>query len=110
MENVIVYLSQSLRSKELTEYFHNQGYEPLIIDQKSTLLTAYSHGNYARVFLEICNFSDILLINSIKELNNSADIVLIVKPGLKDIIGILQNNDYRVINNIMNVSNSDHNQ
>ncbi|PKN80563.1 MAG: hypothetical protein CVU48_01645 [Candidatus Cloacimonetes bacterium HGW-Cloacimonetes-1] len=109
MEKVIVYLSRYLESNEMSEYFHNQGFEALITDQRSTLLTAYSQETFAKVYLEISNFSDILLINSIKEINSDADIVLIVKPHLRDIIGVLQNNNYRVINNIMNGSSSYHN-
>ncbi len=105
MENVIVYQSQLLETKELTEYFHNLGYEPLLTDKRSTLITALSREIYSKVYLEINNFSDILLIGSIKEIYKDANIVLIVKPGLEDIIGVLQNQHYQVINSITNLSN-----
>ncbi len=103
MENVIVYQSQLNESKELTEYFHHLGYEPLLTDKPLTLLTAYSRGIFSKVYLELCSFSDILLIDSIKAINSKVNIVLIVKPGLKDIIDILQNNSYQIINSIMSV-------
>jgi hypothetical protein len=105
MENVIVYMSQLSQSKELLEYFRNLGYEPLLTDKRSTLITALSREIYSKVYLEINNFSDILLIGSIKEINKDANIVLIVKPGLDDIIGVLQNQHYQVINSITNLSN-----
>jgi len=106
MENVIVYMSQLSQSKELLEYFRNLGYEPLLTDQRSSLLSAFSKGIYAKVYLEISNFSDILLISSIKDMNFEADIVLIVKPGLDDIIGLLQNHHYQIVNDISNLSSS----
>jgi hypothetical protein len=105
MENVIVYMSQLIQSEELTEYWHNLGYEALFTDKHSTLISAYSQGSYAKVYLEINNFSDILLIGSIKEINIDANIVLIVKPNLEDIICVLQNHHYQVINSITNLSN-----
>lgn len=110
MENVIVYQSQLLETSELAEHFHNLGYEPLLVDKRSALLTACGSESYKKVFIEVSNFSDIMLINSIRQVNNDANIVLIVKPGLKDIIGVLQDNNYQIINSIMNVSTSDKNQ
>lgn len=110
MENVIVYMSQLSESKEWLEYFRNLGYEPLLTDQRSSLLSAFSKGIYSKVYLEISNFSGILLIGSIKEINKDANIVLIVKPGLDDIIGVLQNQHYQVINSITNLSNRGHDQ
>jgi len=95
MENVIVYQSLITESKELVEYFHNLGYEPLLVDKRSTLLSACSREDYQKVFVEVSNFSDILLINSIRNINKDANIVLIVKPGLEDIIDVLQNNQIR---------------
>ena len=107
MENVIVYQSQLSESSELTEYFHNLGYEPLLTDKRSSLISAYKRGIFSKVYLEISNFSDILLIGSIKEIDSDANIVLIVKPGLNDIIGVLQDSNYKIINDIMSVSGSD---
>ncbi len=106
MENVIVYMSQLIQSEELTEYWHNLGYEALLTDQRSSLLSAFSKGIYSKVYLEISNFSDILLIGSIKDMNFNADIVLIVTPGLDDIIGLLQNHHYQIVNDISNLSSS----
>jgi len=110
MENVIVYQSRLCETDELAELFHNLGYKLLLADKHSTLLSAVSRECYEKVFIEVSNFSDILLINSIRNINSFANIVLIVKPGLKDIIGTLQSNDYQVINSIMNVSPRNLNQ
>lgn len=110
MKNVIVHQSRLNDSQELVEYFHNLGYEPLFISDRANLLTACSGEAYQKVFVEVSNFSDIRLINSIRKINRAADIVLIVKPSLVDIIDILQNNDYQVINSITNLSSSEQNQ
>ena len=110
LENVIVYQSALLETSELVEYFHNLGYEPLLVDKRSTLLSACSQGNHEKVFIEVCNLSDIRLINAIRQVYNDVDIVLIVKPGLEDIIDVLQNNQYQIVNSIMNLSNVDPNQ
>lgn len=107
MKNVIVYLSQVQQGHELTEYFHNLGYEPLFTDKRANLLIAYGKQMCSQVYLEISNFSDILLINSIKEINSEARIVLMVEPALKDIMSVLQNSDYPIINSILHVSSSE---
>ncbi|PKN73585.1 MAG: hypothetical protein CVU50_02390 [Candidatus Cloacimonetes bacterium HGW-Cloacimonetes-3] len=110
MENVIVYQATLPENNELVEHFNHLGYDPLIVNKRSTLLSACSSEDYQKVFVEVSNFSDILLINSIRNINSAANIVLIVKPGLKEIIGALQSNDYQIINSIMNVSPGNQNQ
>jgi hypothetical protein len=110
LENVIVYQSALLESNELIEHFHNFGYEPMLVDKHVALLTAINSKSYTKVFIEISNFSDIMLINSIRQISSDANIVLIVKPSLKDIIGVLQDNNYQIISSIMNVSISEGNK
>jgi hypothetical protein len=110
MNKVIVYLSQSEKSNELTEYFQNLAYEPLFTDTRTKLLSACSKKICAKVFLEISTLSDILLINAIKEIDSETDIVLILKPGLEDIVSALQNENYQTVNSIMNLSACEHKQ
>lgn len=110
MNKVIVYLSQSEKSNELTEYFQNLAYEPLFTDTRTKLLSACSKKICAKVFLEISTLSDILLINAIKEIDSETDIVLILKPGLEDIVSALQNEHYQTVNSIMNLSACEHKQ
>lgn len=103
MKNVIVYQKNSAAQHEISEYFRNKGYSPVFADSSAELISLLGKSLKIRLFLYIQNLSDIRLLQTIRSLYADADISLIIPPNLQDIIDLLRNNNFKIINDVTQV-------
>jgi len=104
MENVLVCLSNDSNTREVKEYLRNLGYEPVLVQARSELLSGKWGADISKLFLEVRGVSDILFLHSLRSVFERAEIILIVSSQLNQIISILGGNNYRTLTDITNLS------
>lgn len=103
MEKAIVYLNGNEDPDEMGEYFSNLGYVPHIVDSRNELLGDLATKGFDKVFLEVNCLTDILLLGKIRTLCPHLEMVVVMKPSLKEVINILQDRDFRIIYDITKI-------
>ncbi len=100
MKKIIVYFKNFQAKKELSEFFQNKGYDAHFATQKNKLLELMSKQDYSTLYLYIHNLSDIRFLRTIRSLYPDLEINLIISPNLQEIIELLQNSDFKIMNEV----------
>ncbi len=103
MKKVIVYRIQSEATKEISELFLNRGYLSLFAETPSDLISKMNIEDFSKVYMQIQNLSDIRFLKTIHSLYNDMEINLIIPPQLQDIIELLKNNNFKILNDVTQI-------
>ena len=103
MEDVIVHNLHTQAKQEIYELLQNKGYKPFFVEKPAELLSLLAAGEYTKIFLYVQNLSDIRFLQTIQSLYFHTEINLIIPPHLQEIIELLKNSDFKILNEITQV-------
>ncbi len=103
MKNVLVYSRKITAREELSELFQSKGYSPFFVDDPQGLFSLMNQKKTVKIFLFVQNLSDIRMLNTIRSLCIGAEINLIIPPHLQEIIELLKNNNFKILNEVMQI-------
>jgi CheY-like chemotaxis protein len=103
MKNVLVYSRRLTAREELSELFQSKGYSPFFVDEPQELLSLMNLKKAVKIFLFVQNLSDIRMLNTIRSLCVGAEINLIIPPHLQEIIELLKNNNFKILNEVTQI-------
>lgn len=103
MENVIIYQIHSEAKREISELFHNKGYSPYFAQSLSEMISIMDNTECSKAFMYIKNISDIRMLQTVKSVYEEMEINLIISPHLHNIINLLKNNSFNILNDFVEI-------
>lgn len=103
MEKVILLNDRTNARQEISELFEHKGYSPLFAGDLTELIGLMNTHQCSKSFICVKSLSDIKLLQTLRSLYQQMEISLIIPPHLQEIIDLLKNNNYNIIDDITNV-------
>ncbi len=103
MQNVAIYHGEQSARKELCEFFNNKGYSPFFAETQSDLLSLLDSEELSKAFMYVRNLSDLRFLQLIRSSFAEVEINLIIPPHLQEIIELLQNSDFKILNEVTQI-------
>ncbi|MBC8415515.1 MAG: hypothetical protein H8E11_03715 [Candidatus Cloacimonetes bacterium] len=103
MQNVAIYHSDQSARKELCEFFYNKGYSPYFAQTQSELLSLLDSKELSKTFMYVRNLSDLRFLQLVRSSFAEVEINLIIPPSLREIIELLQNSDFKILNEVTQI-------
>lgn len=103
MKKAILFNYQVNARQEITEFLENKGYLPLFAKDINSLISLMNKNQCSKSFIYVKSLTDIRQLQTIRSLYKSLEINLIIPPNLEEIIKLLKNNDYKIINDVMKI-------
>jgi len=97
MEKVILFNYQVETKQEIIEYLENRGYSPLFAKNINSLVSLMNTNQCSKSFIYVRSISDIRQLQTLRSLYEQLEINLIIPNHLKEIIKLLKNNNYNIL-------------
>lgn len=97
MEKVILFNYQVEARQEITEFLENKGYSTLFAEDINSLISLMNKNQCKKSFIYVKSLTDIRQLQTIRSLYIFLEINLIIPPHLKEIIKLLKNNSYNIL-------------
>ncbi len=97
MEKYLAFLKDHEADTERIEWFRYQNHDLKIVHDRKQFLQLLRSGNHGHIILELKRLSDIMLLQSVHNMNPETDVTVLVEPRLKAIFDTIQNCPYSIV-------------